>query len=186
MKHRSIFIAAVALPLLFGGAVLAEQTNPPQPGPMMGAQMAKQPSAKDFAAWHKSMCGEHFAHQTARLAYLQARLDLTEKQLPAFRKWADAEAQTAGLERDACLSSAPKGDTPPSIVEREDMMASHLRIKLQGLDSARPALQALYEVLTPEQRAILDRPHDGHGQGPRGFMEGGMGHGMMGGHHPFG
>jgi len=142
-------------------------------------QQAKELSAKDIAAWHKSMCGEHFAHESARLAYLQARLELTEQQAPAFRKWAEAESQTAGLERDACLAVPPKSGEAPSILDREARMASHLRILLQGLDTARPALQALYDVLTPEQRAILDHPHGDHPGFGHGHMDGPMGE-----HHP--
>lgn len=180
MKYPMIFAAAVAtLPLIWGAAAQAED------GPRSHMQQTKEPSAKEIAAWHKSMCGEHFAHESARLAYLQARLELTEQQAPAFRKWAEVESQTAGLERDACLAVTPKPDEAPSIVERDAHMASHLRIRLQGLDTARPALQALYEILTPEQRAILDHPHEGHPGFGRGPMEGAMGEGMMmGGHHP--
>lgn len=175
MKYPIVFAVALAtLPLIWGTAAQAEDGLRP---PM---QQAKEPSAKDIATWHKSMCGEHFAHETARLAYLQARLELTEQQTPAFRKWAEAESQTADQERDACLVVTPKSDGAPSIIEREAHMTNHLRIRLQGLDAARPALQALYEVLTPEQRAILDRPHEGHRGGHR---EGPMGEGMMTGDH---
>jgi|GEM_PF-1351319 len=187
MKHRTYIAAAalVALPLLWASSASAE-SQPPAHSP----QMAKEPSEKDLAAWHKSMCSEHYAHETARLAYLQARLDLTEKQIPAWVKWAQVETQTAEKERDACLAFTPKPDTRPSIVEREADMQKHLSLRLQGMQAAQPALEALYDTLTSDQRAVLDRPHDGHMGGHMGPMGGPMeedhGHGGMEGHHPFG
>lgn len=174
MSYRKFFLAAAAsLPLMMGVVAQAEEAGYP-PGQF------KEPSLQDLINRHKSMCGERYAHESARLAYLQARLELTEPQKPAFRKWADAVGQTAGLERDACLANTPKSTTPPSIVDRESATASELRLKLQGLEATRPALQALYDQLTAEQRAVLDRPHGGpegrrHHSGPFG-----------GGHRHFG
>lgn len=182
MSYRKfILIAAAAVPLMLGVAAQAEEASGHPPAPM---QQAKQPSLQDLTSWHKSMCGERYAHQTAHLAYLQARLDLTEAQKPAFHKWADAVGQTAGLERDACLANAPKATTPPTIIDRETAIATEMRIKLQGLESTRPALQALYEQLSTDQRAILDHPHGGpgghHGEHFDGHGEEGEGPRHMG------
>jgi len=180
MSYRKFFlIAAAAVPLMMGVAAQAEEGPGHSSAPM---QQAKQPSLQDLSSWHKSMCGERYAHETARLAYLQARLDLTEAQKPAFHKWADAVGQTAGLEHDACLANAPKATTPPSIIDRETAFATEMRIKLQGLENGRPALQALYEQLTPDQRAILDHPHGGPG-GHHGEHFEGHGEGYEGPHH---
>ncbi|HVI51008.1 MAG TPA: Spy/CpxP family protein refolding chaperone [Candidatus Sulfotelmatobacter sp.] len=183
MKHRSVIAAAalIAMPLMWASAASAE-TAPPAPD----HQMAKQPSEKDLAAWHKTMCSERYAHESGHLAYLQARLELTDKQIPAWVKWAQIQTQSAEKERDACLSMAPKGDAKPSIVEREADMEKHLSLRLQSIQASRPALQNLYDVLTPEQRAVLDQPHEGR-PGPMGGPMGAPGgHEGPEGHHPLG
>jgi hypothetical protein len=37
-------------------------------------------------------------------------------------------------------------------------MQQFLSMRLEAVQSAKPAVQALYQALTPEQRAILDHP----------------------------
>lgn len=195
MQHRFLTALAVAaMPLMWGVGALAESA-PPVPGhsmhadaqmaPQMAPQMAKEPSAKELAEWHKGMCTDRYAHEAGRLAYLQARLNLTEQQIPAWVKWAQIETRSAEKDRDSCLAMTPKAEGKPTIVDREAEMEKHLSMRLENLQASHPALQALYDVLTPEQRAILDRPHEGGPMGERG-------HGPMGehegpeGHHPLG
>jgi Spy/CpxP family protein refolding chaperone len=39
-----------------------------------------------------------------------------------------------------------------------DRMQQFLSARLEALQSEKPAVQALYQALTPEQQAILNRP----------------------------
>ncbi len=124
------------------------------------AAMAETPTAAthatDHADWHKKMCSEMYAHKAGRLAYLEAKLDLTEQQKAAWAKWRQADLDGAAKARSACLEAAPKGDTHPSALDREATMEKFLTLKLQSLQAERPALQAFYEVLSPEQKATFD------------------------------
>jgi hypothetical protein len=44
------------------------------------------------------------------------------------------------------------------MLERIDRMQQFLSARLEALQAAKPAVQALYQALTPEQQAILNRP----------------------------
>ncbi len=111
---------------------------------------------------HGRMCGERHAHEIARLAYLEAKLELTDKQRIAWHKWQQWQLDASEKEQADCLSVPPPTDAPPSALDHEARIRKTLAIKLQSLQSSRQALEALYEVLTPAQRATLDRPHGEH------------------------
>jgi hypothetical protein len=186
MTSKLILLAAV--PALMASVAFAQQ---PQ-----GAAPGTPPSAGTVspAEWHNRMCTERFARTSGRLAYLEAELSLTDQQRPAFAKFRQAAVAGAEKMRSMCLETAPKSATPPTVVEREAQMEKMLTARLETLKESRPALQALYEVLTPAQRSILD--HAGHhgrffarrgmpsgfggpARGP-GFGPGMKGPGMMG------
>lgn len=166
IKRTVLTIATLAaLPLMWASLASAET-------PMAGKE------APDPIGWHKAMCTERFAHDSARLAYLEAKLNLTDKQKPAWQNWVQAKSQATQQERDACLSATPKTDAKPTALDREAMVEKDLTVRLQGLQAARPAFQVLYDQLNADQRAILDRPHGHHG------FAGQEGHEGSEGHHP--
>ena len=43
-----------------------------------------------------------------------------------------------------------------TVLDRIDRMQQLLSIRLEALQAAKPAVQTLYQALTPEQRAIFD------------------------------
>jgi len=158
-----------AMPLLFASLALAE--TPPQSMPGGGRH--------DHAAMHQHMCSEMYARQSARMAYLEAKLDLTPQQRPLFDKWRQSAIDSAAGERTLCQSVTVKNDAPPTIVERHEHMEKMLEAKVKAMQASTPALKALYDSLTPAQRTTLDRPHHGHfgrhgGMGMEGMK---MGHG---------
>jgi FixJ family two-component response regulator len=50
----------------------------------------------------------------------------------------------------------PGGDT--TMLDRLDRMQQFLSTRLEASQAAKPAVEALYQALTPEQRAIFDHP----------------------------
>jgi len=172
MPNKGLLVAT-ALTALLATAAVAETANGGD-GPAPTAD-APAPSAKPWhlhlihqrnpAAFPKDMCVERFARSAARLAYLEARLDLTEAQKPLWDKWAGAMANGRAAERESCLAGLPSGGKPPTALERDDRVEKMLAAKLDTLKTARPALEALYQSLTPEQREVFDRR--GWRDGPR-------------------
>jgi Spy/CpxP family protein refolding chaperone len=157
------FALITALPLVLASIAMAAEPAP---------QTVPVPH-KDRAAMHQQMCAERFADRAGRLAYLEAKLALTEQQRPLFNQWRQSVLDGAGKERAACQALTVSENAPPTIVQREDHLEKMLAAKLQDMQSSRPALQALYDALTPTQRAVLDHPHHRHGNMHRPMMHGG-------------
>src|SRR5271165_3523691 len=98
-------------------------------------------------------CAERYARRAARLAYLEARLSLTDQQKPAFAKWRQARLDAAEKRRAACLQHQPGQDQQLTALDREARREKILSEKLQTMQATRPALQALYDSLSAEQKA---------------------------------
>jgi hypothetical protein len=141
---------------------------------VLGAGVAlADPDTADHAAmhrhWRQIACTEHFARLSARLAYLEVKLDLTAEQRPLWDKWRAAAADGAGKVRQACLDSVPATDAKPTIVDRLAHLQARLSTAAAALQTAQPSLAALYQSLTPEQREQFEhvlrmgRHHGHHG-----------------------
>jgi len=92
----------------------------------------------------------------ARLAYVETKLNLTTQQQPLWDKVQSAAQTEEQKERQLCASLKP--GTESTMLDRMDRMQQFLSARLEGLQAAKPAVQALYQALTPEQQAILNRP----------------------------
>ena len=144
---------------------------------------------KDAAAWHSEMCTDHYAHEFGHLAYLQAKLGLTAEEQPLWDKFQQAKLDAATKHRDECLQMTPKGDKRPTVLEREDRAEKMLTATLDELHAVRQPLEALYNGLTSDQKAIVDKEvahHHGWGQegehgqmGPGQMDHDSMDHGPM-------
>jgi Spy/CpxP family protein refolding chaperone len=113
--------------------------------------------AGDPMIWHKEACVDHYAKQVARLSYIEVKLNLTDQQHAAWDKYREARIETAGQIRTACLEYSPKAEESPTAIERNVRAEKLLSLRLHGLQASRPTLQALYDLLTPEQRAVLNQ-----------------------------
>jgi hypothetical protein len=161
-------VAAVAAPVVVGFAQVTPQQAAPAAAPagpgrgmpeMRGGPMMRRMFAhrmmwreRDRSEW----CIDRLARRAARLAYIETKLDLTAAQRPLWDKVASAAQAEEQKERQLCDSL--KQAAAPTVIERLDRMQQFLTARLDGLQAAKPALEALYQALTPAQRAILDRP----------------------------
>jgi hypothetical protein len=101
-------------------------------------------------------CTERLAWRAAMRAYAEAKLNLTAEQRPLWDKVQAAAQAEEQKERQLCGSLKPADDA--TLLDRMDRMQQFLSTRLEGLQSAKPAVQTLYQALTPEQRTILDHP----------------------------
>ena len=159
---RKELLAVLAATLLCATSALAQS-------PGAGATDYAQASAPPGHQWHrhlaemrdpatfaKDRCVERFARSAGRLAYLEAKLDLTPEEKPLWDKWAQAMTSGSAAERQACLASVPATGTPVTVLDRDARIESLLSARLDTLKTARPALEALYHALTPDQRLAFD------------------------------
>ena len=173
MVKRGI-VALLAIPLLCSSLAFA--------------QSATEDEGKDPAAWHQHFCTERYARKAAHLAYLEAKLNLTDQQKPAWAKWRQTKIDAAEKWRTACLQHDWSKQENETALDREARVEKWLTARLQELQASRPALQALYDALSPEQKVVFDqtsRWRGHHHGGWFGHRDGGEGPhwGWRGFHH---
>ena len=95
------------------------------------------------------------AHGVAALAYLKARLDLTTAQLGAWQGVEAASAEIAKEQRDACARLPAKFE-PPGAMQMLSLAEERLAAMQRHLQKIGPPSRKVYEVLSPEQRRIVD------------------------------
>lgn len=123
---------------------------------------------------HGGMQGGGPAMMSAQyLTQMKTQLAITPQQEPAWEAFAAKAAEQAGLMQATHAQHHQAVDTTAAA---PDVMAQHIGQMgqhLAGMQAVNAALKDLYEVLTPEQRSIVDQSF-GH-MGP-----GGQGRGMHG------
>ena len=202
--RKTLFILLLALMLGVAGASLVSA----QPQRLGTAQAGEQPRLQRPAFTPEqrderraTMCQNMNARSAGRLAYLETRMELTAGQRAAFNRWRDVRL-AAAKRRAATSATTPMGHggrglgaqtaqvNPTERMARQEQM---LRQRLADITAERPALDALYASLTPEQRQKFtpsNGPRNGMGRanqrarigmmrdrmdgGPRGPMGGGM------------
>ena len=101
-------------------------------------------------------CEDRLAWRAAMRAYVEAKLNLTGEQRPLWDRVQNIAQTEAQKERQLCSNLQPRGEE--TMLDRLDRMQAFLSTRLEGLQAAKPAVQALYQALTPEQREIFDHP----------------------------
>lgn len=101
----------------------------------------------------------------ARIASLKTELKITDAQIPAWNKFAEALRATAGSMNgmyEQMTQSGPAATLPARLERRETMLSTHLN-RVRAL---KEALDPLYASLSDEQKKIAD----GMMIGPMGMM----------------
>lgn len=149
--------------------------NDPRPDAPPRRDLRRRDPA-DFAARMKQMCQERYARTTGQLTYLQTKLQLTASQQSAFQRWSQAKLGIAKRRADDCAArplpqrSRAQGQmpSPGDILGREE---DRLKQRLSDIQAERPALEGLYNALSPQQRVELVRASRQDRMGPRRFAD---------------
>jgi len=160
----------------FGGAPQVAQATPPAaPPPAAGGGPATggpERMMREFSP--KSFCEERVARRIGTRAYLKARLDLKPEQMSAWDAFQKAADEASAKEKAKCASLPTEMKDPPKLIDRLTRREEMMKARLESLQAVKPTLVALYDKLSPEQKAVLDRPmmgghrHWGHGRHRRG------------------
>ena len=203
MRTRLLALPIALILGVAGVTLVSAQPQDPRPaGPTRELPRAQRPAPtpEQIAQRRATMCGDLNARAAGRLAYLETRLELTAAQRGAFNKWRDVRLAAAKRRAETC-ATAPLGQgrgrgpqanaqaAAPNPAERLARQEQRLRQRLADITAERPALDALYASLSPEQRQKFtpaNGPRNGMGRGqgrarfgmmgggPRGAMRGGM------------
>jgi LTXXQ motif family protein len=104
-------------------------------------------------------CDERLARRAGRIAYTAAKLNLTPEQRPLWDKLQGLMQAAGDQQRQLCASLKPAGERgQETILDRVTRREQFLSARLQAIQQTRPALEQLYQALTPEQKAIIDHP----------------------------
>lgn len=136
------------------------QSPPPSPGPGMDRQ--------GFSP--RAMCLDRVARRLGNRTYLKAKLDLKPEQMGAWNAFEKASDDASARTKAYCATLPAELKDRPTYIERLTMEEGAMKARIASIETVKPSLVALFEVLTPEQKASLDRP-----RGARGPMGGQMG-----------
>jgi hypothetical protein len=106
-------------------------------------------------------CKERFARGAGFLAYLGAKLDLNTQQQPLWDTYQRAMLDGARKQQQTCMENIMAPGSPLTALEHRDRIQKLLQARLDGLQTTRQPLEALYQSLSPDQRRLLDRPFMG-------------------------
>ena len=141
---------------------LAQATPPPPPaGPERRDRMA--------AVNPKAVCLDQIARRAGNRTYLKIRLDLKADQTAAWEAFAKASDAADVKDTARCNALPAEMKDRPGYVDRLTMEENYMKARVERIEAVKPSLVAFYNTLSPEQKAVLDRPR------PMG--------GMMGHHH---
>ncbi|MBX9946188.1 MAG: Spy/CpxP family protein refolding chaperone [Reyranella sp.] len=136
------------------------------------AQAAPPAAASGRTFSPKAMCLDQVARRIGNRAYIKARLELKPEQMAAWNAFEKAADDASAKSNARCATLPAEMKERPNYVDRLSMEEDAMKARVASIEAVKPTLVALYAVLSPEQKAVLDAP--------RGAMTGRMG-GM--GHH---
>jgi hypothetical protein len=164
-----IAVAAVAMP-----AVLAwSQNAPPPAGTAPGAVgdhgsqggPGREGMRRGWGRWARDVspqqrCVDRLARRAGFVAAIGFKLNLTPDQKPLWDKVIAANEAADNAQRKLCdaLPASKEDFGKLTLMDKIKHREQVLQARLQGLQQAEPAVQALYDKLTPDQKAIVDRP----------------------------
>jgi hypothetical protein len=129
---------------------------------MMRGMMGNQgmgPMSRMMRASSRERCDERLAQRAAMIAYTLTKLNLTAEQKPLWDKLNGIIQAATDRERQLCASlpsADPRGQE--TILDRVNRREQFLSARLAALQQAKPALEALYQSLSPDQKAIINHP----------------------------
>jgi hypothetical protein len=158
-----IAVAAVATP-----AVIAwSQTPPPSMGGMHGPdgrdgrdRDGMRDGWRRWARDPQQACVDRLARRAGFIAAVGFKLNLTADQKPLWDKLIAATQTAEESQRQLCgqLPASAEARDKETIIDRLNHRQQMLQAQLQALQQTQPAVQALYDKLTPDQKAMVDRP----------------------------
>ena len=136
------------------------QATPPATPPAAGAERRAAFNPKTF-------CLDRVARRAGNRTYLKIKLDLKADQMAAWDAFAKASDAADVKDTARCNALPSEMKERPNYVDRLGMEEAYMKARVERIEAVKPSLVALYNTLSPEQKASLDRPR------PMGGM---MGH----------
>ena len=127
------------------------------------AQAAPPAAAAGRTFSPKSMCQDMLARRIGNRAYIKAR----PEQMSAWNAFEKASDEANAKSNARCAALPAEMKERPNYVDRLSMQEDAMKARVASIEAVKPTLTALYAVLSPEQKAILDKPRMAGGPGGR-------------------
>lgn len=133
------------------------------PGDHMGGMMHHE-WAERMMRWRnespQQACIDRLARRAGVIASIGFKLNLTSEQKPLWDKVMAAAQSGEEAQRKLCdaLPAAAQDRDKMTALDRLHHREQVLQARLQAMQQADPAVQALYDKLSPQQKEILDHP----------------------------
>lgn len=179
---KKSMLAGAAMVAIAAGAVpvIAWSQSPPPPPPAPGAAAPGAPAGpggdrmggpgregmmhRGWERWaHKSpqqACVDRLARRTGMVASIGFRLNLDDQQKPLWDKVVQVTQSSADAQRKLCDALPANADDRDKLTAL-DRLHHHeqvLQARLDAMKQVDPAVQALYDKLSPQQKEVLDHP----------------------------
>jgi|ERR1700733_4763392 hypothetical protein len=166
MTKMKLAGAAMLAAASLGVPVLAWSQSAAPPAPVAGQERPDHGGMHHGAGrWGSNVspqqaCVDHIAKRAGFVATIGFKLNLTDAQKPLWDKVVTASQAAQTTEKQICAALPASADArgKETIIDKMNHRQQMMQAQLQGLQQAEPAVQALYQALTPEQKAILDHP----------------------------
>jgi hypothetical protein len=166
MNKMQLAGAAMLAAATIGVPVLAWSQSPAAPT-APGAPTPGGPEHKDHHGWGRmanvspqQACTDRIAKRAGFVTTIGFKLNLTDAQKPLWDKVVAATQAAEANEAKTCsaLPAAAADRSKETIIDKMNHRQAMMQAQLQGLQQTEPAVQALYQSLTPDQKTILDHP----------------------------
>lgn len=110
------------------------------------------------AAPNRAACDEDINRHAAMAGYIKSKLQLQGSQKDAWRKIEEAAEPAVEKLRQVCALLPVNAGPPPSLPDGIEIAAKQLAARAAFLQAVSGPAHALYETLSPDQRAALVPP----------------------------
>lgn len=111
----------------------------------------------------RAACEERMAHHAAMAGYIRSKLQLQGAQKDAWRKIEDAAEPAVAKLHQICSMLPVQPGPPPALPDAIEFGAKQASARAELLQAVTGPVRALYDALSPDQRAALvpplPRPH---------------------------
>lgn len=118
-----------------------------------------KPNQSDRSQRIERMCADQPARFAGWASYAEAKLKITAEQKAAWAKFVeDVKASRAPMNKLMCdTASAPRDQNRPTLSKRLERQEQFAAARLDSIKLFRPAVERLNAVLTPDQKAQLEK-----------------------------
>ena len=113
----------------------------------------------------KAFCLDQVARRAGNRTYLKVRLDLKADQVAAWDAFAKASDVADVKDTARCNALPAEIKERPGYVDRLTTEENYMKARVERIEAVKPTLVAFYNTLSPEQKAVLDRPRPMGGMG---------------------